>query len=260
MSRVDSVPHIGIPCDVFARGIHPFHGVGEKYINAAVHGAGGLPLLLPATGAAGDLSAAAPYSVEQLLDGLDALLLPGSPSNIQPHHYGANTADDGKADPQRDHLTLALIRAARRRRLPILAICRGFQELNVALGGSLHPQLCQLPQFIEHREDSGQSRAEQYAPAHSVNLVAGGWLSQWLEAGQWRVNSLHGQGVDRLAPGLVVEATAQDGLIEAARLADTDGWGLGVQWHPEWQFGQDPLSTRLFAEFGAAARAYALSK
>ncbi len=247
---------IGIPCDVFARGIHPFHGVGEKYINAVVHGAGGLPLLLPATGAGGDLQRAAPYSVEELLDGLDGLLLPGSPSNIEPYHYGVSAAEDGKADPQRDHLTLALVRAAVARQLPVLAICRGFQELNVALGGTLHGKLHEHGQFIEHREDTGQSRAEQYAPAHRIALVDGGLLAGWLGQSDWQVNSLHGQGVDRLAPGLVAEARAEDGLVEAVQRPG-GGWVVGVQWHPEWQFDQDRLSTRLFAEFGAAAQRFA---
>jgi putative glutamine amidotransferase len=241
---------------VFARGIHPFHGVGEKYINAVVHGCDGLPLLLPASGAGGDLTGDAPYRVEQLLDGLDGLLLPGSPSNIEPHHYGASRADDGKADPQRDHLTLALVRAAVARQLPVLAICRGFQELNVALGGSLHGQLCDQPGFIEHREDTTQSRAEQYAPAHRVELAGAGLLASWLGQNDWQVNSLHGQGVDRLAPGLAIEARAEDGLVEAVQLPG-GGWVVGVQWHPEWQFANDRLSRRLFEEFGRAARRYA---
>jgi len=250
------LPRIGIPCDVFARGIHPFHGVGEKYINAVVHGAGGLPLLLPATGAGGDLSAEAPYSAEQLLDGLDGLMVPGSPSNIQPHHYAGNFADDGKADPQRDHLTLRLIRAAVERNMPILAICRGFQELNVALGGTLHPKLREQPQFLEHREDTEQDRAEQYGPAHPIHLVAGGWLAEWLDCTQWQVNSLHGQGVDVMAASLLAEAHAPDGLLEAVRLNSPGSWVVGVQWHPEWRFAQDRLSTRLFDEFGRAAIAY----
>ena len=260
MSQQKSPPRIGIPCDVFARGIHPFHGVGEKYINAVVHGVGGLPLLLPATGSGGDLHREATYSFENLLDSVDGLLLPGSPSNVEPRHYAPELADDGKADPQRDHLTLPLVRAALSRKMPVLAICRGFQELNVALGGTLHQSLQQQGKFIEHREDLTLSREQQYSSAHLVNLNPQGWLSEWLGAEQWQVNSLHGQGIAALAPGLIAEAHAPDGLVEAVRLADEKGWALGVQWHPEWQFANDKLSSRLFAEFGLAAETFSRKK
>lgn len=260
MSQQKSPPRIGIPCDVFARGIHPFHGVGEKYINAVVHGVGGLPLLLPATGSGRDLHREATYSVENLLDSVDGLLLPGSPSNVEPRHYAPELADDGKADPQRDHLTLPLVRAALSRKMPVLAICRGFQELNVALGGSLHQSLQEQGNFIEHREDLELTREQQYSSAHLVQLDSQGWLAEWLDAEQWQVNSLHGQGIDRLATGLIAEAHAPDGLIEAVRLADEENWAMGVQWHPEWQFAKDKLSSRLFAEFGLAAERYSREK
>jgi putative glutamine amidotransferase len=247
-------PVIGIVADVKPIGPHPFHAVGEKYIDAVAHGAGAVPVLLPALAPGVDLQAIA--VLPQLLEPLDGLFLPGSVSNLAPRHYGAAESRDGQPrDPQRDAIALPLIRAALARGLPLLAVCRGMQELNVALGGTLRQQVHEEPGRIDHREPKDAPRRLQYAPAHGVQLAEGGVLRRLAGAPMALVNSLHAQGIDRLAPGLAVEATAPDGLIEAVRVTDA-AFALGVQWHPEWRFREDRLSTGILAEFGAAAALY----
>ena len=256
------LPLIGIACDVRQLGAHPFHIAGEKYIDAVAHGAGALPLLVPAFGAGTDLHALdAVFAPEALLDRLDGLFLPGSVSNVEPHHYGGPPPlPDTPADPQRDATTLALIRLAVARGVPLFAVCRGFQEMNVALGGTLHPRLHELPGRMDHREPPEQPREVQYGPAHPVRLTPGGRIATLLGSDSAVVNSLHWQGVERLAPGLTVEAEAPDGQIEAASVTDAPAFALGVQWHPEWRWREHALSRVLFAGFGDAARARAAQR
>jgi putative glutamine amidotransferase len=207
-------------------------------------GAGGIPIMIPPMGEA-QLA---------LLDRIDGLLIPGSPSNVEPHHYGvAESLTPHKHDPQRDATTLPLIREAIRRGLPLLAICRGIQELNVALGGSLHQQVHDVDGRADHRAGPG-TLAEKYAPKHPVTLS--GSLARIIGAGTIQVNSLHEQAIDRPAPRLVVEATAEDGTIEAVRVADAPGFALGVQWHPEASVPSNPDSLALFRAFGEACRAW----
>ena len=242
-------PVIGISCCIQQVGPHPFHMAGEKYILAAQLGAGGLPLLIPSLGNQLDNLA--------LLDSIDGLLLTGSPSNVEPHHYqGPPSAEGTHHDPARDATTLPLIRAAIERGIPLLGICRGFQEMNVALGGSLHQRLHETGLFQEHREDKEQPLDVQYGPAHPVQLSEGGLLASLYSDRQPLVNSLHTQGVERLAPGLRVEAQAEDGLIEAFSLPDAAGWVLAVQWHPEWKVLDNPFYQSIFTAFGNACRAY----
>lgn len=250
MKKHNRQPVIGVPCCDRAIGAHPFHVAGAKYVEAAAAGADGLPWLIPALGGGLD--------VDALLDRLDGLLLTGSPSNVHParYHDAPDNVDCAPYDEARDATTLPLIAGALARGLPILAICRGFQELNVALGGTLHPRVHEVAGFMDHREPKDQPPEVQYAPRHSVRLVAGGRLAALADgAAEIMVNSLHGQGVDRLAPRLTVEATAPDGLIEAVAVTDHP-FAIGAQWHPEWRFQDNPFSTALFAAFGAAARAY----
>lgn len=229
-------------------GPHPFHMVGEKYIHAVARAAGGLPLLLPVL--------PEPLEVPLLLETLDGLLLPGSPSNVEPHHYDEGPSEPGTLhDPERDATTLPLIRAAIEVGVPTLGICRGSQEMNVALGGSLWQRVHEVPGLADHREDKSVPLEQHYGPAHEVILEPGGRL-QALAQGAERlaVNSLHGQGVKRLAPGLRIEARAPDGLIEAFELVDSPAFALGVQWHPEWRVMANEFSVALFAAFGEAAR------
>jgi putative glutamine amidotransferase len=242
-------PLIGVPACVVQRDGFGYHQVGDKYVDGVIDGAGGLPLVIPALGPRLDCDA--------LLDEVDGLLITGSPSNVEPHHYGGPVAPaDSPRDSARDATTLPLIRRALARAVPLFAICRGLQELNVALGGTLHQEVHRLPGRADHRSDKSVPPAERYAPVHPVRVVAGGMLQRVLDgAATIRVNSLHGQGIDRLADALAVEALAPDGTIEAVSVRDAPGFALAVQWHPEWRVLENPTSRRLFAAFGAACRA-----
>jgi putative glutamine amidotransferase len=251
MTHRSSMPLIGITSCLKPRDELHFHSVGEKYVDAVVAGAEAIPVLIPALGQRLDL--------EALLDRLDGILVTGSPSNVDPALYGGPPPREGNlADPDRDATTLPLIRSAVARGTPLLAICRGIQELNVALGGSLHQHVHELPGRRDHRSDKTKTRPERYALAHPLDVTSGGRLQALLgRATRIEVNSLHAQGIDRLAPGLLVEAVAEDGTTEAVSVEAAKGFALGVQWHPEWQVLENPVSRRLFAAFGAAARAQA---
>jgi putative glutamine amidotransferase len=240
-------PLIGVPADRKIIGPHPFHAVGEKYLTALTDVAEVTPLIIPAL--------ADHLSVDDLLDAVDGLLFTGSHSNIEPAHYAGPASVPGtEHDTARDALTLALLPAALERGIPVLAICRGFQEFNVARGGSLHQRVHELPDMLDHREDDTQSLDIQYGPAHSVELCEGGLLQRLTGLSSIEVNSIHWQGIDRLAPGLRAEAIAPDGLIEAFTAPDAPGFNLAVQWHPEWRAGENPISVKLFKAFGAACR------
>jgi putative glutamine amidotransferase len=248
---MDDPPLIGVPACLSVDDSFGFHRVGDKYVMAVLDGAGGLPVLIPAIGPRLECAA--------LLERLDGLLITGARSNVEPHHYGGPPSTESAADlrdPARDATVLPLIRAAIAAAVPLFAICRGIQELNVALGGTLHGEVHALPGRLDHRSDKSVAPQERYRDAHSIALTPGGMLQALLDgAGEIRVNSLHGQAIDRLAPGLVVEATAADGTIEAVRVAGAPAFALAVQWHPEWRVLDNPVSRRLFAAFGAACRA-----
>lgn len=247
-------PIVIVPACVNQIGAHPYHTVQDKYINAVVAGAHCMPLVLPALGAAADL--------ESLLAAADGIMLTGSPSNVAPGLYGQAPLDAAlPQDAARDATTLPLIRAALERGMPLLAICRGFQEINVALGGTLHQALHAVAGLRDHRENKRLDLDEQYGPAHRVLLTPHGRLAHILGgAPDLMVNSLHGQGVDQLAPGLAVEARAEDGLVEAFTSAAATGFMLAVQWHPEWHVLDHPASMKLFMAFGDACRAYRQQK
>ncbi len=191
-----------------------------------------------------------------ILEVADAILLSGSVSNVAPEHYGEETPIKPDAlDPLRDALTLPLIRGAIERKKPLFAICRGFQELNVALGGTLHQAVHDLNGHKDHRPRYELELEEMYGPVHEVFLR--GTLRDWVGSDKLLVNSLHWQGIARLAPGLKPEAFADDGLVEAVRGPDDSTFVLGVQWHPEWGAKSNPVSTSLFRRFGAAAKGMA---
>jgi len=249
-------PLVLIACDVKPVGLHAFHCVGEKYIDAVAHGAGVWPLLLPALGPGSDLESLERHvDLDALLEGVDGVFLPGSVSNLEPVRYGAPADPAMLQDPQRDALTLPLIERAMALSVPLFAVCRGLQELNVVLGGTLHPRVHELAGFLDHREDPAAAREDQYRHAHAVTLRSGGLLEDLLGCTEIRVNSLHGQGIRDLAPGLVAEGVAPDGLVEAVSCPTHPGFLIGVQWHPEWRFRADPVSVALFRAFGAAAAA-----
>jgi putative glutamine amidotransferase len=244
------LPLIGIPADRRLFGNHHFHMAGEKYIEAVAIGAKAAPVLIPALGSELDLSS--------VLSVCDGLLLTGSASNVEPHHYGGPDSVPGTLhDPNRDATTLPLIPRAIAAGLPVLAICRGFQEMNVAYGGTLWQRVHEVPGHLDHRDDESLPLEEQYGPAHEVLLEPGGLLQRIAGADKLLVNSLHWQGIQRLGAGLTVEARAPDGLVEAFQVAEVASFALGLQWHPEWQFARNPFSSALFAAFGEASRAYA---
>jgi putative glutamine amidotransferase len=245
-------PLVGISTCTSMVGLHRFHMTGDKYIQATRACADASPVLLPALG----------EDATQMLPHLDGLLFTGSHSNIEPQRYGAEVPSDARqSDPLRDETTLALIRQAVAQRIPVLGICRGFQEINVALGGTLHQAVHDVDGLQDHREDKQQSLEQQYATCHPVHLSATGLLAGLMNAALvQQVNSLHGQGVARLAPGLRIEALAADGLVEAFSLPENAGFLLGVQWHPEWQCTQHAFYRAIFAAFGQACRARAAAR
>jgi putative glutamine amidotransferase len=246
-------PLIGIPADRRMVGDHPFHMVGEKYARAVMEAAGAVPLLIP--------SLAEELGFDELLIRLDGLVFTGSPSNVEPHLYqGPPSAPGTLHDPARDATTLPLIRKAVGAGVPVLGICRGFQEMNVAFGGTLHQKLHEVPGHLDHRDDTSQPLEVQYGPAHEVTLEPGGLLRGLSATDRIRVNSLHNQGIDRLGGDLAVEARAPDGVIEAFRVRDARRFALAVQWHPEWKVMANPFSRALFAAFGQASRERAQNK
>jgi putative glutamine amidotransferase len=238
------VQRVGIVCDRRVFDGMAVHQANDEYVAAVRDGASAIPLLIPSTGM--------PLDSADLLAAVDGLLFTGAPSNVAPSLYGGIPRSGTELDETRDATALPLLRAAIRSGKPLLAICRGFQELNVALGGSLHQHLHEIPGRLDHREPSNVPRDLEYRPAHPVVLVPDGLLAQMSGMRDAMVNSLHHQGVDRLAPGLKAEAHAPDGQIEAVSLPGAKAFLLGVQWHPEWAFAQDPLSAAIFRAFGAS--------
>lgn len=240
-------PLIGVTACSKQIGLHPFHVVGDKYLRAVAVAAGGLPLAIPAL--------AELIDIPTLIERLDGLLLTGSPSNVEPHHYLGPSSEPGTHhDPARDSLTLPLIRAAVDRGVPLLGICRGFQEMNVAFGGSLHQRVHEAGPFMDHRSDDEASVEVQYGLRHPLQVQPGGLLERLGLAPQFEVNSVHGQGIERLAPGLRVEGLAPDGLVEAFSVERARTFALGVQWHPEWKVAEHPAYLAIFRAFGEACR------
>ncbi|RQP22178.1 gamma-glutamyl-gamma-aminobutyrate hydrolase family protein [Piscinibacter terrae] len=240
-------PVVLIPACNRVLGQHPFHVAGKKYVEA-VRLAGCLPLVVPSLAA---------DEIDDLLDAADGVLLTGSPSNVHPVHFGEEVHDTAlPLDPERDTWTLPLIPQVIQRGIPLFAICRGFQEANVALGGSLHQAVHEVPGQRDHRGAKDAAPEVTYGMAHPVDVMPGGLLERVLDAKEITVNSVHGQGVNRLAPGLRVEARAPDGLVEAFTVEKATAFNLCVQWHPEWQAATNPVSMKLFTAFGDACRTY----
>jgi putative glutamine amidotransferase len=246
-------PLVGVPCCAREQNGHPIHIVGDKYVRAVADAAGALPLAIPALADAVDVAA--------LAERIDGLLVTGSPSNVDPRHYGGEPSREGTLhDPARDETTLPLIRAALACDVPVLAICRGIQELNVALGGTLHQNVHEVAGRQDHRSRKERPIEGRYAhDQHLVSLTPDGVLRRLAGAEEVWVNSLHAQGIDRPAPGLAIEAVAADGQIEAVRVTGRS-FAIGVQWHPEFAVLRHDFSRALFEAFGAAARACARAR
>jgi putative glutamine amidotransferase len=234
-------PLVLVPACLRSRDGHDGFWVDRKYLDA-VRLAGAEPWII---------AAAAPDDVPALLDRADGVLLTGSPSNIEPHHYREAALDPTQpVDPLRDAWVLPLVRAAVARGTPLFGICRGLQEVNVALGGTLAQAL--PPGGLRHHAEEGDIEC-LYAATHGVDVAPGGVLERLLDGrGRFDVNSIHVQGIARLAPGLRVEAHAPDGVVEAVSTTASNGFLLAVQWHPEWRAAENDVSRRLLQAFGAA--------
>ena len=240
-------PIIGIPADVKQLGEHPFNVVGTKYIDAIVNVAECTPILLPAIGSQQDIA--------NILSVIDGLFLTGAVSNVEPQRYGKTLLNsDTLLDKSRDATTFPLIDAVLSAGKPLFGVCRGFQELNVAMGGTLHQAVHEQPNMMDHREKPG-SLDIQYGPAHQVKLTENGLLQQlFAYADEITVNSLHGQGIAQLGKHLTIEATAPDGLVEAIAVSNAKNFALAVQWHPEWKATENNQSIALFNAFGQACK------
>ncbi len=238
-----------------AEGKYPAQRAGERNLRAVAEAAGALPLSFAGSPEITDIGA--------LLDAVDGVLLTGARANVHPSHFGFE--DDPRHEPydrDRDALALALTQACVARGVPLFGICRGFQEMNVAFGGSLHPEIRELPGKLNHRAprlDNGEihpDHAVVFAERHEVRLTPGGVFARLLGTDIIRVNSLHGQGI--LEPGarIVVEGIAEDDTIEAIRIDGAGGFALGVPWHAEYEPHSNPVNRTLFAAFGAAVAQY----
>jgi putative glutamine amidotransferase len=235
---------VGIPACTKLVNHYVQHATPARYGAALIAAANAVPVLIPPEGDA----------MGALLDRLDGIMFNGSPSNVAPMCYGADfDATPDLHDPARDATTLPLIRAALDRGMPILGICRGMQELNVALGGTLFQEVHNVPGRMDHRAGQG-TREQLFSLKHDVTLS--GELARISGAETIRVNSLHGQGIDQLAAGLVVEALAPDGTIEAVRVEGASSFAIAVQWHPEWEVTHFLDRKRLFEAFGQACDLY----
>jgi putative glutamine amidotransferase len=231
----------------------PAQLVGERNLRAVAEAAGALPLMFAGTPDITDLGA--------LLDAVDGILLTGARANVHPTRFGLEA--DPRHEPydsDRDALALALIEACVARGVALFGICRGFQEMNVAFGGSLHPEIRELPGRMNHRMtrlENGEIHPDLtvvFADRHDVRLTPGGEFANLLGCGTIRVNSLHGQGILQIGKRIVVEGVAEDGTIEAVRIADAPGFALGVQWHAEYDAQRNPVNRKLFEAFGAALK------
>jgi putative glutamine amidotransferase len=244
-------PMIGISCCVKAFGTFntPNHAASDSYVKVVMGPVGGIPALIPCAG---------PDCVDDVLARLDGLIMTGSRSNVWPEYYGGPPHLEGTPeDHQRDATTLPLIRAAITKGIPLLAICRGMQELNVALGGSLDQRIQDLDGRMDHSTPSDQHiPLVRTGKAHGVRLKPNTLLARLSNAESIPVNSLHNQGVQKLAPGLVAEAWAPDGTVEAVRVEGAKAFAMGVQWHPEYDWDRDALSRSIFEVFAEACRAH----
>lgn len=267
MNRIDRIsaprPLIGVSGELKDFNGFDIQSAGHKYVFSVVEGFGGMPVILPSLG---DVEAHGAYSAAELTERLDGIILTGGRSNIEPHHYdGEPFRPETYRDPVRDSMTLPLVRAAVARGVPLFGICRGIQEINVAFGGTLHPYLWEVEGKSDHRMPQTDVMEDRFAPRHPVHLTPDGYFAQiasatCIDGDSIVVNSLHGQAVDRLAEGFVVEALSEDGVIEGISMPSAAGFVIGVQWHAEFRVLNHPFNHALYAEFGAAAKRQAAAR
>ncbi|MEM7300618.1 MAG: gamma-glutamyl-gamma-aminobutyrate hydrolase family protein [Pseudomonadota bacterium] len=243
------LPLVAVTSDKIDYRIYSWHATPEQYVDAVRLHSNVQPVIVPALGAAADH--------ESLLERVDGLLVTGARSNVHPEEYGHDASEAAEPyDLDRDATTLPLIRIAIQKGIPLLAICRGIQELNVALGGSLHLEVQNLDRRLDHRGAESPFNDERFKLAHSIAVREGSRLAGVLGESDVTVNSVHRQAIDQLAPGLEVDAVAQDGTIEAVSVSGAAGFAVGVQWHPEYWADSDTPSRLLFEAFGEAVRQF----
>ena len=243
-------PLVGLPADTIEKDGFLFHSLGDKYVRALTDVADVEPVMIPSFM---DMS-----NLDGLLNHFDGVLMTGAVSNVHPPHYGEEpTADHEPYDHHRDASTLKLIRAVIDRGIPLFCICRGFQELNVAMGGSLETELQRGEGRLDHRAPKSDDVNVRYAASHEITMSKGGLLAHMLGKSKTMVNSIHRQGVKKLGEGLTIEATAQDGIIEAMSVKGARSFAFATQWHPEFRASENPDSVKLFEAFGNATRVHA---
>ena len=244
-------PVIGVTgSHVMAEGTYAVQAAGMRNLEALAEVADCLPIIVPGMPEASE--------IEELMQLCDGFLLTGGRANVHPSHYGEpETEKHGQFDPGRDRVVLPLIGTAIARGAPVFGVCRGIQEMNVALGGTLHPEVRELPGKMNHRMPPGEKDPEViFRKRHKVTLIEGGAFARLLGTTEIVTNSLHGQAVMQPGPRVVIEGWAEDGVIEAISVRDAPGFALGVQWHAEYDAARDPVSKALFEAFGAAARVW----
>lgn len=246
-------PIVAVSTDIRQLDSYTWHAAPQQYLEAAITGAGVLPVLVPSFGARLDL--------DQLLASVDGVMITGSKSNVHPSLYGAEASEaNGPYDPERDATTLPLIRKAIDYGVPLLAICRGIQELNVALGGTLATEIQEREGSLDHRGPSDGNLDERFAIRQAVQIRPGTCLADVFGAGEIKVNSVHRQAIDRLGDRLEVGAVAEDGTVEAVSVRGARAFAVGVQWHPEYWVKTDNASARIFKAFGDAVRQHAATR
>jgi putative glutamine amidotransferase len=246
-------PLVGLPADTYEKDGFLFHSLGDKYARALSDVAQVMPVMIP--------SMFDGRHLDELLNNFNGILMTGAVSNVHPPQYGEEPSVDHEPyDHNRDAMTLKLIRAVIDRGMPLFCICRGFQELNVAFGGSLETELQRGEGRLDHRAPQSEDTDVRYAPRHGIAISKGGMLERLLGKSETKVNTIHRQGIKSIGDGLVVEAVAPDGIIEAVSVKGARSFAFGTQWHPEYKAAQNPDSVKLFTAFGDAVRAYARSK
>ena len=247
------LPLVGLPADTYESHGFQYHSIGDKYVRAVAEVALCSPVMIP--------SMIDALQLDDLLEHFDGIVMTGAVSNVHPPRYGEHPSTAHEPyDHARDATTMKLIEKVLKRGLPLFCICRGFQELNVVLGGTLETELQDIEGRLDHRAPQHDDVDVRYAPSHPINIRSGGLLEQILGKRETMVNSIHRQGIKRLAKGLQVEATAPDGIIEAVSVRDAKSFAMGTQWHPEFKALNNPDSVKLFTAFGNAVRNYAAAR
>jgi putative glutamine amidotransferase len=242
-------PLVGLPADTYEKDGFLYHSLGDKYVRALTDVARVDTVMIP--------NVVDPNNLDGLLNHFDGVLMTGAVSNVHPPHYGEEpTQDHEPFDLHRDAVTLQLIRQVIDRGIPLFCICRGFQELNVAMGGTLETELQRGEGRLDHRAPKSDDVNIRYAPRHNVDIRQGSFLHHLLGKRETMVNTIHRQGIKTLGAGLNVEATAPDGIIEAVSVKGAKAFAFATQWHPEFRAAENPDSVKLFSAFGDAVRAH----